>query len=254
MKDNVHILVVDDDATEVMLLRRMLERSKYIVDTAVNGKEGLKKALKKTPDLIISDVMMPVMDGYELCRQVKKDKKLRGIPFVIISVLSEPQDIINVISCGADDFIPKPFERAVIFEKVTASLKNESSDVSQEPVEITAGVEDSIRMLRTQPQKIINIMLTSYKCSIRKNDQLEKTNKKLYKALETIRTLKGLIPICSSCKKIRDDEGYWQNVEEYITVHSNAQVQEGLCPVCMREKYPEMYDEKEKADNKEGSE
>ena len=79
---------------------------------------------------------------------------------------------------------------------------------------------------------------------------LETANQELQVALENVKTLSGLVPICSSCKKIRDDQGYWHQVEEYIHAHSNAQFSHGICPECFKKMYPEFEELKEGYDRK----
>ncbi len=78
----------------------------------------------------------------------------------------------------------------------------------------------------------------------KKNRQLEIANLELYKSLEKVKLLSGLLPICASCKKIRDDQGYWLQVEEYISDHSEAIFSHGLCPDCLKKLYPDFYEEK----------
>ena len=73
--------------------------------------------------------------------------------------------------------------------------------------------------------------------------KLEERNQELEKALDEIKTLRGILPICANCKKIRDDQGYWNQIEQYISEHSQAEFSHGLCPECIRELYPELADE-----------
>lgn len=81
------------------------------------------------------------------------------------------------------------------------------------------------------------------------NSKLESTNVELQKSLEKVKLLSGLLPICASCKKVRDDKGYWQAVEEYVTEHSEAVFSHGFCPECLKELYPDFY-KKMKAENR----
>jgi len=86
----------------------------------------------------------------------------------------------------------------------------------------------------------------------KKNRQLETANLELYKSLEKVKLLSGLLPICASCKKIRGDQGYWQQVEEYISDHSEAIFSHGLCPECLKNLYPDFYQEKFGEETMEG--
>ncbi|MBC8277829.1 MAG: hypothetical protein H8E46_06330 [FCB group bacterium] len=74
-----------------------------------------------------------------------------------------------------------------------------------------------------------------------KNRQLSRVNVELHESLEKVKLLTGMLPICANCKKVRDDQGYWLQVEEYITDHSEAQFSHGICPDCLKELYPEFY-------------
>lgn len=77
----------------------------------------------------------------------------------------------------------------------------------------------------------------------RKTTELNNANQELQTRLKEIKTLSGLLPICASCKKIRDDKGYWNQIEDYITTHSDAQFSHSVCPQCCKKLYPELYDE-----------
>jgi len=75
--------------------------------------------------------------------------------------------------------------------------------------------------------------------------ELTRTNAELKKALDEVKTLSGLLPICAACKKVRDDKGYWQQIESFISEHSDAQFSHGLCPHCAKQLYPEYYKEED---------
>jgi len=244
--EGLDVLVVDDDKMQVLILRTMLEEDGFSVRTAGNGEEAFNAVLLHAPDVVIADIMMPVMDGFEFCRRVKEDARFKQIPVILISTLSGPQDIVDVITCGADNFIVKPFDKEFILEKVDVVLHREKREAAEgREYEVTAKVDGKTYSMVSDCQRIMDVLMTSYECIIHKGEQLQKTNKKLYKAIETIRTLRGLVPICSHCKRVRDDDGYWRQVEEYIGEHSEAEVKSGLCPACMRELYPELYAKKE---------
>ena len=114
------ILVVDDNPGDARLVRMLLTEEGYTVDTAVNGKEALEVVTRVEPDLVLSDVMMPEMDGFELCRALKSDPATRLIPFVLITGLHDVEDKIKGIDAGADDFLPKPFN----FDELTARVRS----------------------------------------------------------------------------------------------------------------------------------
>ncbi len=103
------ILIIEDDKTLRENTRELLEMENYRVFTAENGKEGMEAAIRLKPDLIISDILMPVMDGYQLLKSLYRDSETREIPFIFLSAKSEAEDIRIGMNMGADDYLTKPF-------------------------------------------------------------------------------------------------------------------------------------------------
>src|SRR5881394_867414 len=118
------ILVVDDKEENAYLLRSLLVGHGYRVQSAKNGAEALEQAGRETPDLVISDILMPVMDGFTLCRRWKQDEKLKKIPFVFYTATyTEPKDEQMALSLGAERFLVKPVEPDRFLEMVTNLLE-----------------------------------------------------------------------------------------------------------------------------------
>ncbi|MCZ7401795.1 MAG: PAS domain S-box protein [Candidatus Methanoperedens sp.] len=116
------ILVVDDEPINVELLKRLLSE-KYDVETAANGKEAFTKVKDISPDLILLDVIMPEIDGYEVCRQLKSDQKTMNIPIVMVTCLTDREDRIKSIEAGADDFLGKPIDFIELNARVKSLLR-----------------------------------------------------------------------------------------------------------------------------------
>ena len=116
------ILIVEDSPVEAELLRRCLDRAGYRVTVARNGEEGLQAARVRRPALIVSDINMPLMDGYQLCHAIKYDEALWNVPVILLTMLSEPEDIIQAVNNGADGYIIKPFVEAILLERIRALL------------------------------------------------------------------------------------------------------------------------------------
>src|SRR5207249_5107327 len=104
MSEAPDALIVEDSPTQAMLLQNILEKNGFRVTWVCNGKLALEHLKTHRPTLVITDIQMPVMDGYELCHAVKTDPELSGLPVMLLTSLSAPQDIIRGLECGADNF------------------------------------------------------------------------------------------------------------------------------------------------------
>ena len=191
----------------------VLRKAGYDVLEASTAEKGLETARAHHPDLVLLDVMLPDVSGIEICRRIKEDPSLQDVMVILtsgISISSECQ--VEGLNTGADGYIIKPIPN----EELLARIK------SMERIKMA---EDALRDREKQNEQLI----------------LE-----LKKALTEIKTLKGFIPICASCKKIRDDEGYWKQLETYISEHTDAMFSHSICPECLekfrsdiKEKFPE---------------
>ncbi len=196
---NSTILVVDDNTDNLRLLAGILGEQQYQVRLARNGSYALATIHKQAPDLVLLDIMMPEMDGFEVCRRLKADEQTAGIPIIFISALGEIDEKVRAFSYGAVDYITKPFQVEEVLARVKMHLK----------------------------------MMYMQKSLALKNAQLED-------ALDQIQILQGIIPICARCKKIRDDQGIWNQIEKYIEAHSEAFFSHGLCPECSHAMYKDQ--------------
>jgi len=109
MKNNT-ILIVEDSPTQAMQLKILLLENGYETLLAVNGREAIDMVSKQKPDLIVSDVMMPIMDGYEMCQKIKSDHILKNIPIILLTTLSDLEDIFHGLNVQADYYVTKPFQ------------------------------------------------------------------------------------------------------------------------------------------------
>lgn len=116
------ILIVDDTPLNVDLLEQALDELGYQTVTATNGQEALEQIAVTQPDVMLLDIMMPVMDGFEVLTRVKADSATRDLPVIVISAMSDMSSIVRGIEMGADDFLPKPFEPAILRARLTNSL------------------------------------------------------------------------------------------------------------------------------------
>jgi serine phosphatase RsbU (regulator of sigma subunit) len=117
------ILIVDDEPFNVDYLEQELEDSGCKIFSATNGQEALEKVRSETPDLILLDIMMPVMDGFEVLSHLKADPSMRDIPVIVISANSDLQSMVKGIQLGAEDYLPKPFEPVLLHARISSSLE-----------------------------------------------------------------------------------------------------------------------------------
>lgn len=167
------ILVVDDNPQNIQLLGNLLTAQDYEVGIAQNGLMALQFIKERLPDLILLDIMMPEMDGIELCKILKKNNQFSHIPVIFITAKTETDDIVRGFDAGGVDYVTKPFIAAELLARVKAHLE--------------------------------------------------------------IRYLRNIIPICSYCRKIRDEEGFWNKVEEYFRKHTNTLFSHGICEDCFEQ-------------------
>ncbi len=186
------ILIVEDSVSNLQLLEHLLAETGYRILTAVNGKSGVKTAVEEPPDLILLDIIMPGMDGYQVCERLKAIPETRHIPIIFLTARRATEDVVRGFKAGAVDYVFKPFEKEELLARVHTHVL----------------LKQTIADLRT--------------------------------ALAEIKTLKGLLPICSFCRKIRDDQGYWKQLETYFATHSDIEFSYSLCPECARRHYPEF--------------
>ena len=170
------ILIAEDSPTQAAQLRYILEQQGYSVISAVNGKLALEAALQYRPQLVISDVVMPEMTGYELCRHIKNDPRLAETPVILVTTLSDPQDVIRGLECRADNFILKPYDADQLLRRIQFVLVNNQMRQSDQPgmgLEIVfSGQKHFITADRLQ---ILNLLLSTYEAAIQRNKELSST-------------------------------------------------------------------------------
>lgn len=182
------VLIVDDNTINIKVLGSILKKSNYQVSVALNGREALDFLQNERVDIILLDVMMPEMDGYEVCTILKKDEQLKTIPVIFLTAKTDQDDIIKGFGVGAVDYISKPFSSEELLARVSAHVE-----------------------------------------LVRSRDEINK--------------LKTFLPICASCKSIRNDQGTWEPIESYFATKTAITLSHGICPNCAKKLYPELFDE-----------
>ncbi len=198
LKDR-NILIVDDQPNNLRVLFASLQAHDMKVFIADNGKRALEQIERQQPDIILMDVMMPGMDGFECCRRIMAEDRFEAIPIIFMTALAETRDKLSAFSAGGVDYIIKPFQQEEVLARIRTHLT----------------ISDLRRALTNK-------------------------NRHLKKMLQEVKTLQGILPICSKCKMVRDDKGYWKQVELYISEHSNVEFSHSYCPGCLKKEMDEI--------------
>lgn len=199
------IVVVDDIKDNVHFLVDTLKAEGYRVRPALSGATALTIVENETPDMVLLDIMMPVMDGYEVCRKILGRRETRNVPIIFLSALDDVTDKVKGFQAGGIDYITKPFLAEEVLARIRAHL--------------------SIKRLQTELMD--------------QNTHLKQLNEELQHALKEIKILKGILPICTNCRRIRDDKGNWGSLEAYVHTYTDTDFSHGVCPECAKKLYPD---------------
>ncbi len=180
------IIVAEDDMVSRVVLSEQLRKQGHEVIAVENGRLAWEAYCSEHIHMVVSDWMMPEMDGLELCRKIRSERRSAYTYIIFLTARSGKANFLEGMNAGADDFVVKPF------------------DID----ELKARVKVGERILGLQQE---------------------------------VRHLRGLLPICSYCKKIRDDKNIWTQLEEYVSQHSDVMFSHSLCPECYeREMKPQL--------------
>ena len=192
------ILIADDEPVTRAAVKKVVTRRGWEVVVCDNGHDAAAQFdLENPPDVAVLDWMMPGLDGSELCQRLRK-KKVRAY-LIMLTGRTRPEDLVQALAAGADDYVRKPFDWS----------------------ELIARIKVGVRVSLLQRQ-------------------LDEKVCQLQASLANAKQLGGLLPICSYCKRIRDDRDYWNGLEHYISSHSDAKFTHGVCPSCMRDALSEV--------------
>jgi PAS domain S-box-containing protein len=176
----VHILIVEDSPTQGESLRYLLEQNNYKVAWVKNGKLALAYLHETRPALVISDINMPEMTGFELCQYIKAEPHFQEIPVILLTSLSDTEDVLEGLSCGADSFITKPYSAAYLLELVNRTLAEQSTlTQSRVPIEVEIKLAGKSRLITTSPQQTVNLLLSTYEAALHRNLELVHTQAEL---------------------------------------------------------------------------
>jgi PAS domain S-box-containing protein len=320
------ILVVDDQIPALQGVSRIIKAAGYESIEASTGEECLKLAAERKPDLVLLDVVLPDIDGREVCRRIKSNPQTSDIYVLLLSSIKiDSENQADGLEHGADGYIARPIPNRELLARIKAMLRIIESEkklsealgftekiLKTSPVGIatfasdgkatlaneaissivgatleefhtinfrvaepwkTSGLLDDAtevlskggvrkrevhfvttfgkdvwldcRLARFKSGNDFNLLINVNDITSQKIAEKEKETviRDLQEALAKVKQLGGLLPICASCKKIRNDKGYWQQIESYIRDHSEAEFSHSICPECTRKLYPDLYQE-----------
>ncbi len=210
----IKVLVCEDDPFFQRVLTKRLQAEGYQVYAAGDGREGMKAIVSFEPDLVISDWMMPEVDGLELCQSVKTGLREAAPYFILLTAKGEISNKLLALDTGADDYLVKPCDQGELMARVRAGLR--------------------IVLLSQELRGTV--------------EELRVANAELQSARSEVERLSHeLLPICAFCRKVRDAEGSWHTLEEYVARMSQADFTHGICPDCRVAHYPAICPEKRKS-------
>jgi len=185
------VLIAEDSPTQALKLQMILEEKSYEVMHGKNGQEALSLLSEDNPpDLIISDIVMPEMDGYEFCSKIKQNEKTKSIPVILLTQLSNPEDVIKGLQAGADNFISKPYTDDFLFERINDILLNREMRKRSSNLDIAMEIYFGGQKynLNSDRLQILDLLLSTYYNAINQNKELGKKHeelKQLHKELKS---------------------------------------------------------------------
>jgi len=185
-KNPIKILVVEDSRTQAVLLKNILETHGYTVILAENGKAALDTLRSDQPDVIISDIVMPVMDGYEFCRTVKNDERYRHIPVILLTMLTDSKDVIYAMVSGADNFITKPYQGDYLVSRLKKLMSRKNAGTAPSPAEAPMEFQVSGKKfpISHNREQVIELLLSAYEAAVLQHQEVLSAQEKLADANE----------------------------------------------------------------------
>jgi len=206
------ILVVEDSRFQAKLIQMLLEENGYVVRVARNGQEGIEALKEERPSIIVSDIVMPVMDGFEMCRAIKSQSELKHIPIVLLTTQSKPQDVLRGLESGADGYVTKPYDEKLLLSTIEGMLSSAvrllGDDSKDQRLLALEGQFHSINAGRRQ---MVNFLLSAYRDSFLQNQRLEEARKKLTVLNEQLEKI-----VAERTKKLQEEIGKRRIVQEKL--------------------------------------
>jgi len=220
--ESVQILIVEDSVTQALNLRFLLQKRGYAVSVCHSGEEALRYLKEHKPTLIISDIVMPGIDGYELCRLIREDRQLADVPIILMTALSDPREIIKALASGATNFVTKPFDAELLLSRLQYILHNMAMRReyrNEKGVQVFFAGESYT--LTVEPTQIVDLLFSSYETAVMHQRQLEEANKSLIEANEKLERLTHELQelsIVDSLTELNNRRGFFYLAEQQVEI------------------------------------
>jgi len=192
------ILVVEDSQIQAEILRRFLTGHGYDCIIATDGEAGLLAMRSKRPDLVVSDIQMPLLDGYQMCERIKQDPLLRATPVILLTVLSDPTDVIKGLNAGAEAYLTKPYDNDSLKYQIDRLLRAPRDGMPQpeDGAALEVEVNGALYPVKASREKILQMLISTYTNAVQQNahllkleDDLNELNRQLESKVEERTTL-----------------------------------------------------------------
>ena len=224
MNKGIEVLIVEDSQTQAEQLKYLLEEQGYAVATAANGRQAFAAARVRRPTIIISDILMPEMDGYALCKAIKSDDALKDIPVILVTDLNSPQDVVMGLQCCADNFITKPYEPQFLLARITQSLRNRKLRGNRGPQsEVEIDLAGHRYVITAERHQILDLLIPTYEEAVRLNQKLREQQKELAQQVQE-RTADNAALAKEIAERKRAEEAVRASEERFRSVTQSANV------------------------------
>ncbi len=182
------VLIAEDSPTQAMNLQYLLEQHDSQVIVCENGAQALAQAKQTRPDVIISDVVMPQMGGYDLCRSLKSEPGLSEVPVLLVTSLNDPEDVLRGLDAGADSFILKPYEENFLINRVRfVLLHRQMRRADRGEIGVEINLNNHTHFITSDRLQILNLLMSTYEAAIQRNEDLRRSEDELRTANAALR-------------------------------------------------------------------
>ncbi len=222
--DATMILLVDDQPFVAEVLRRALASDpKLVLHFCSDPAEAISVANRIRPTVILQDLVMPGVDGLAVVSRFRANPATKDTPIIVLSSKEDSQTKSLAFSVGANDYLVKLPDALELVARVQYHSNACLSRIER---------DGAFRALRESQQQLLE-----------SNTTLLETNQKLGEALSQVKALRGLLPLCCYCKRVRNDGEYWSQIEEYLKENSDLQISHGICDTCYEKQVVALQEE-----------